>query len=242
MSHFICLVVLPEGTVMEDVAPAASELLEPFSQSRPVTAYETKCFCVGMEAHKEVRAQVDQQHSIEELRKAFKKLPKEERTRDRWREMIAPVRKLEEELLANHQLKDSPSPTCSVCEGVGSHMTESNPEGRWDWCVIGGRWDGWIFGPEREKASRDDKGGFNFADEHHTPENNTRLVHDIPIDEIHYCPFAVITPDGQWHHEGRMGWWGIVTDEVDPSEWHEEVKRLLAQYPNHLAVAVDCHV
>jgi len=28
-------------------------------------------------------------------------------------------------------------------------------------------------------------------------------------------PFAVVTPDGQWHEKGRMGWFGLVANEKE---------------------------
>ena len=227
---------------MEDVAPTASALLEPYDETRQMPSREVDCWCVGLQARREIEVEVEKKFNIGQLRTDFAELPKKERTRARWHEILKPRIALQEKLMESHPLNDMPSESCSNCDGTGRYMSTSNPDGKWDYWVIGGRWDGWIFGPERGKASSDDKHGFNFEDRHHTPENNTRLVHDIPTDDIYYCPFAVITPDGQWHQSGSMGWWGIVTDEIDPDEWHEDVKKLLAQYPNHFAVAVDCHV
>lgn len=240
MSHFLTLVILPEGTGMDSVHTAVDNLMTRYDETRQVETYQRQCWCVGLKARKEVQAEVENTYPIEELRTTFAQLPNEECTQERWLAMVEPRVAMEKELFERHPLKDMPSDKCANCDGVGAYFSETNPEGKWDWCVIGGRWDGWIFGPDQERASRDAK-GFNFGDEHHTVENNTRPVHDIPIDDPHYVPFAVVTPDGEWHEAGTMNMWAIVTDAISPDEWHKQVKDVLAQYPNNLAVAVDCH-
>jgi hypothetical protein len=63
-----------------------------------------------------------------------------------------------------------------------------------------------------------------------------------------FTPFAVVTPDGNWHEQGRMGWFGCVwKDEQGDGEkpevlWAAAVKALYEQHPNATAVLVDCHV
>jgi hypothetical protein len=240
MSHFVCLVITPEDTTMEEVPAAVESLMAHYDEALRVDSHERECWCVGMQARKEVQAEVEKQYPLEELRGRFARLPETKRTERRWLAMGKPRVAMETELLERHPLNDMPSETCANCDGVGLYYSEANPDGKWDWWVIGGRWDGWIYGPERESASHDEK-GFNLGEEHQTAENNTRPVRDIPIDDPNYVPFAVVTPDGQWHQEGTMHMWAIVTDALNPEEWQRQVKELFAQYPNHLAVAVDCH-
>lgn len=33
-------------------------------------------------------------------------------------------------------------PGCDVCEGTGLYFTDLNPQGQWDWWMVGGRWTG----------------------------------------------------------------------------------------------------
>ena len=115
-------------------------------------------------------------------------------------------------------------------------------ESKWDWWVVGGRWDGWIFGPEHEKASSDQQHGFNFSKKHHHVENNCRPVREIPLDDPHYVPFALLTPDGEWHEMGRLCWFAIVEKPLPEEAWLEHVREVLTKYADHLAVAIDCHV
>lgn len=242
MSHFVTLVLLPPDTESKYVEYAVLEKMDPYDEALEVDEYETECACVGLQALRDANVELGNYYDMDEVRNKYNSTPIEKRTTELWAEMMAPVFAKRDEILAEHPLKDKPDPDCSKCSGMGVYLSRCNPEGKWDWWVIGGRWDGWIFGPEQEKASRGKDGGFNYGDEHHTPENNSRRVSDIPIDDPHYIPFAIITPEAEWVEQGKMGWWGNVSDPKDGEEWHEIVKRVLSKFPNHLAVAVDCHV
>ena len=43
-----------------------------------------------------------------------------------------------------HPMYNKPSPDCDECEGTGTVKTTRNPDGRWDWYQIGGRWNGYL--------------------------------------------------------------------------------------------------
>ena len=89
-----------------------------------------------------------------------------------------------------------------------------NPISKWDWYQVGGRWTNDI-------------------------PDDMCLVDQLPTD---FKPFAFITPDGKWHECGRMRWWAIVSDEKDESAWEQEYQQALTDYPDTLAVLVDCHI
>lgn len=72
-------------------------------------------------------------------------------------------------------------------------------------------------------------------------------VKDLP--EV--IPYAVITPDGQWHEVGRdVGVQAFAKNylnySVSISEeeviWDLKVKAILAQYPDHLVIGLNCHI
>ena len=52
--------------------------------------------------------------------------------------------------------------SCSDCHGTGKRMTTYNPKSKWDWWVVGGRWNGAVKG-----EPRGDEKGFNFGEEFH---------------------------------------------------------------------------
>ena len=242
MSHFLTLVLIPGDTSMNRIERVVEDLLEPYSAHLEVEAYEDECGCIGLQAMLDVKAEIEKTFNVEEMCLEFNKLTENEQTEDRWKQMLAPMETKRQKLLVAHPLVDKPNPECSDCNGTGKYMSQYNPDTQWDWWVIGGRWDGWIFGPEREAVSRDKEGGFNFDNEHHTPENNCRRVSEIPIAEPHYVPFAILTPDAEWVEQEEMGMWATVSNEKDFNRWHKIAKKVLAKYPNHLAVAVDCHI
>lgn len=105
----------------------------------------------------------------------------------------------------------------------GEPLSTYNPDSKWDWYVIGGRWDGWINDHKTHRESISD----NIA----TTES---------VLERSRFPHAIITPDGEWHEAGQMGWWGIMLSENE--DYQSEVRLLLAQFPNHHIVILDAHI
>ena len=125
---------------------------------------------------------------------------------------------------------------CENCNGTGEYETTYNPKSKWDWYRVGGRWDGVVQSKERE--SKD--GGFNFGDEHKQLKYNFATVQEVFDNEVSF--FAVVTPDGEWHEEGKMGWFAIVTDEKDCDLWEKQKIDILTKYQDHHCVGLDCHI
>lgn len=105
----------------------------------------------------------------------------------------------------------------------GNLWSTYNPNSKWDWYTVGGRWDKCL------KA----KVGFNV---------NTGYVRHIDWKNTE-SPFAFIDPMGKWHESGDMGWWGIVCDPKPVDEWERIWKQFIEQLDGDLIVtAVDCHI
>ena len=102
--------------------------------------------------------------------------------------------------------------------------TTSNPEGRWDWYEIGGRWNGLLKGASRNVIS-------------------TRALRKSPkLKDV--LPYYVLTPDAAWleHERYIPDPHSIGHFETKPDEqWLAEVSGALEQYPNHRVVCVDIH-
>lgn len=109
-----------------------------------------------------------------------------------------------------------------------------NPKSKWDYWVIGGRWNG-----EIRNAPRDDGVGFNFGEEFHQLSENIIRVKEL---DHKLVPFAVVTPDGNWHERGKMGWWAMVRDEKPDDDWENEVMKLIQSHQDCWAIGVDCHI
>lgn len=101
--------------------------------------------------------------------------------------------------------------------GGFEHWSEYNPRSKWDWFVIGGRWDGEVI------------------------PGNEALVRDLNLDTLP-IPFAFVK-DGEWYEKGRMGWWGIVTESMDDEVWDAEVRKALKDLPGNTKLTlIDCHI
>lgn len=114
------------------------------------------------------------------------------------------------------------------------YWSTSNPQSKWDWWVIGGCWNGEVRG-----TPKNDETGFNFGEQYHQLEENM-----LPVKWLDHklsC-FAIVTPDGAWHQQGQMGWWAVVTNEKDDSEWEKEVMEIIQRHREDILVGVDCHI
>jgi hypothetical protein len=123
-----------------------------------------------------------------------------------------------------------PKPGCDECHGAGVRTSTYNPKSKWDWWVVGGRWHGIVrHGVFREGGDQE-----SLAD-------NAAPVSDLKENIPEYI-HAIVTPDGAWHEQGRMGWWGMVRDEKPEDAWRSEAAALLLDHRQALAVGCDLHI
>lgn len=55
--------------------------------------------------------------------------------------------------------------------------------------------------------------------------------------------FAFITPIGEWCEKGEMGWWAVVYNEKEKSDWETEFKEFIDGLDKDTMVTiVDCHI
>ena len=104
-------------------------------------------------------------------------------------------------------------------EGIdenGNAISTYNPNSKWDWYEIGGRW----------------------RDIH---RKNPMKLSEFPKSE--HC-YAILTPDGVWHEPGQMGWWGISLAEKDTLHaWPDVFWEIINSFPKtYYITVVDCHI
>lgn len=118
------------------------------------------------------------------------------------------------------------------------YLTSYNPRSKWDWYVIGGRWDGALRNDaDCEICKKDWRHLYDFHNGRPDAlQNNMLPVHEIPED---FESFAVVTEHG-WHELGHMGWWAVVSDENE--DWPKQFKWLKEEHQDHMAVLVDLHI
>ena len=120
--------------------------------------------------------------------------------------------------------------TCGECEGRGVISSTYNPNSKWDWYRVGGRWDGSIL----EHLPTDLAAARNLTD---AVSRNSARAGDLLPGSVSY---AIITPDGEWIARGKMGWFGMSRDEKD--DWDENSTQIFRAYPDHTAVLYDLHI
>ena len=107
-------------------------------------------------------------------------------------------------------------------DSEGNELSTYNPNSKWDWYQIGGRWDGAL-------KTKDGK------------TVNETTVGEIDISDFNGT-FAVLK-DGQWYEKGSMGWFGMSDNKMEDEEWNLEFRRLIAELPPETPLTlVDAHI
>lgn len=157
----------------------------------------------------------------------------------------------------------------------GSVVSYYNPQSKWDWWVIGGRWDSSIPTKSDNKVNTVKISEIDFSpaqDEiDHYAENwdvrvngaeKTRHDYaymDVPSKEqllkvygtkenyikafAGFSTYATLTPSGDWHEPGQMGWFGTSTaTDASREEYKKNIKDIMDKYSDHYLTLVDCHI
>lgn len=105
----------------------------------------------------------------------------------------------------------------------GNLLSTYNPNSKWDWYEIGGRWNGELINKEGKNTNID-------------------YANQINWDET-CIPFAFVEPNGVWHEKGEMGWWAMVSNEKEQDSWKEEFENFVKDLDDEVEVTiVDCHI
>lgn len=238
MSHFLVVVILPKDipyepgpdgtTLVQDLEYEVEKLLNPYSENLEVDPYEVDCGCIGYTARDAIYKQLEADPrfgTADQMKEKFN-AAHPDGGGSYYEEVGKPWSDEFDRLLAEHPDKDKPDPTCTECGGTGRHMSTYNPNSKWDWYMVGGRWDGWLTDTEVESET------------HETLETNSLTVTE-GLDKI---PFAILTPKGEWGERGEMGWFGCTSNEMSDEDWTAAAKAIYSMYVGHIAVAVDCHM
>lgn len=150
----------------------------------------------------------------------------------------------------------------------GDQMSTYNPKSKWDWYSVGGRWGGLL---TFKNGQTGDSGYSKFVDFEKMRENEIRqlepykeylegspfyskeyLMSLYPDEETYrrkmteFSTYAVITPDGEWHSKGEMGWFGISSETGDEDtawcdNYYDNFIRPAIENNWYLTI-VDCHI
>lgn len=133
----------------------------------------------------------------------------------------------------------------------GSVWHVYNDDAKWDWYVIGGRYAG------RLRLKDKTQKAYLYYPDHHRLYDREELEHLKKLKAEGYCDQALVkdisnlseiscfsvVKDGKWYEQGKMGWWGVVTERKESDEWQAELKKLLENLPpDTLLTMFDCHI
>ena len=132
-----------------------------------------------------------------------------------------------------------------------------NPDARWDWWVVGGRWRHMLTLKKGVKAEWPDAGqNGTFGEEANEkiPKGETCVdvarFKDIDFAKSfgkteRFSTYSVLDENGDWHEAGSMGWFGMsnASDE-EQDEFHKEYVKdhLEGTDPETIITVVDCHI
>jgi len=106
-----------------------------------------------------------------------------------------------------------------------STIEHYNPNSKWDWYVIGGRWANIITNINGDKV-------------------NSELVKNIDWkhpDMKDFSTFSILSKEYGWIEEGEMGWFGISSN--NDSDWVNTFQDfILSLNPDEQITIVDCHI
>lgn len=112
----------------------------------------------------------------------------------------------------------------------------TNPNAKWDWYLLGGRWSGLI----KLRPGARGKVGTAGVFENETGIDQAKKKDIANLAEIR--TFAIVK-DGQWYERGSMGWWGCVSKEKPEDQWESEFKTLVDSLPDETLISIfDCHI
>jgi hypothetical protein len=208
MSHFIVNLILPQDEVTIE---KIEELLDPYDEGKELEPY---IYYYKRDAKKLHQEELSRLKGILDRKDKDYKLDKCQEQYDKHKIMTA-------EQYYDYHFEGKKR------DKKGNILTTYNPDSKWDWWEIGGRFAGWLLNLAAEKA------------------NNNIKNNSCPIEKAlkeKKIPFALILPDGKWVERGSMGWWAVVMDEMPEREWDEKVMGYYKKYPGHAVVQLDCHI
>lgn len=102
-----------------------------------------------------------------------------------------------------------------------------NPDAKWDWYIVGGRWSGFLILKDGCRA-------------------NEALVKDVDWEAMRKEHGAFVASqfvfDGQWVGRWDVGWWGLHSDPHDDVAFNEKLWSTVGGNPNEWVTVVDCHI
>lgn len=137
---------------------------------------------------------------------------------------------------------------------AGILKLKSGVDSEYDWCVDSARikdidfsrdeetyakaYDWWVNNIDNEPEEWNDL----YKKEYY--EKMYKDADDYANQCASFSTFAVVTPDGEWHEIGEMGWFGCSSETPEEARaWHDNYMNLIHSVPDdYYMTIVDCHI
>lgn len=132
------------------------------------------------------------------------------------------------------RLKEEDEDRYSYCDGAKIKDIDFSPDKeKYDECY---KW--W-----KEKVEGSDEEWDEFYKKSYFTERY-RDAEEYATRSASFTTFALVTPDGEWHEQGKMGWFGFSSDSPDEARaWDEQYMSFIENAdPEYYFVMVDCHI
>jgi len=128
----------------------------------------------------------------------------------------------------------------------------TNPNAKWDWYAIGGRWGGMLKLKKSANIDEYEKPNFSWGikDEEKEKIIKNRMVDsaykkDITLASLKNIGTFAVLRNGEWFEKGSMGWWGISSETDEESKkWENGYYENFIKNLNEdtLLTIVDLHI
>ena len=112
----------------------------------------------------------------------------------------------------------------------GNIYSTYNPNSKWDWWEVGGRWSNMLTSKDGEAVDSIRVGDLSIS---------------FGCKEDKFSTYAVVTPDGKWHAPGEVGWFGASSEsEEELRDWqaHYRERFLDTADKDWILTICDCHI
>jgi len=113
-------------------------------------------------------------------------------------------------------------------------LRRTNPNRKWDWYVVGGRWPDQLLLKDGKRANCARVGDIDFE--------QMRSVNGLGAGSAPLEVFACVH-GGVWLERGKMGYFACVSNEKGPADWNAELAAIFdCLKPDNYLTVVDCHI
>lgn len=223
MSHFVVGVIANREEVEKDLEKTLFNKLKKYDENTVVEKYKKQCFCIYEKAKENAIKLIEKEtgKTIKDFRNDIAAIEDFKERDKKWEELTEDYFIRLDQLVLEQIVNTKPKKDCENCNGDGEYTTDYNPNSKWDWYEIGGRWEGVI--------------------------NNKNVV--SVQETIDYIKgggsfFALVSSDGDWFEKGEMGWFGCSSNNIKEETWKENSIVILDQFnsDDFVVVVVDCHI